>query len=57
MALAEIETRLPSLGLEASTTTPDEFAAYLRADVAEWAEVAREADVRMQQLVFVVLVR
>ena len=46
MALPEIKNRLPSLGIEASTTTPEEFAAYLRADVAKWARVAREANVQ-----------
>ena len=46
MALQEIKNRLPSLGIEASTTTPEEFAAYLRADVAKWAKVAREANVQ-----------
>lgn len=46
MALPEIKNRLPSLGIEASTNTPDEFAAYLRADVAKWARVVRKANVQ-----------
>ncbi len=46
MALPDIKNRLPSLGIEASTTTPEEFAAYLRADVAKWAKVVREANVQ-----------
>jgi tripartite-type tricarboxylate transporter receptor subunit TctC len=43
MGLAEIRNRLPHLGLEATTNTPEEFAAYLRADVAKWAKVVRES--------------
>ena len=46
MAQPDIKNRLPSLGIEASTTTPDEYANYLRADVAKWAKVVREANVQ-----------
>ena len=43
MGLAEIRNRLPPLGIEPSTNTPEEFAAYLRADVTKWAKVVRES--------------
>jgi tripartite-type tricarboxylate transporter receptor subunit TctC len=47
MALPEIRNRLPALGIEASTNTPDEFAAFLRADVVKWAKVVGEAKVQL----------
>jgi len=46
MKLPEIIRRLPPMGLEASTTTPDQFAARLRAEVAKWAKVVRESGAR-----------
>lgn len=48
MGLQEIKSRLPALGLDATTNTPDEFATYLRADVAKWAKVVRESGARAQ---------
>lgn len=48
MGLSEIKSRLPPLGLDAATTTAEEFAAYLRADVAKWAKVVRESGARAQ---------
>ncbi len=48
MGLPEVKNRLPNLGLEASTNTPEEFGAYLRADVAKWAKVVRESGARTQ---------
>jgi tripartite-type tricarboxylate transporter receptor subunit TctC len=46
MALPEIRGRLPNLGLEATTNTPEEFGAYLRADVAKWAKVVHASGAR-----------
>jgi tripartite-type tricarboxylate transporter receptor subunit TctC len=43
MGLAEIRNRLPPLGIEPSTNTPEEFAAYLRTDVIKWAKVVRDS--------------
>jgi tripartite-type tricarboxylate transporter receptor subunit TctC len=48
MGLAEIRNRLPPLGIEPTTNTPEEFAAYLRADVAKWAKVVRESGAQVQ---------
>ncbi len=45
MGLPEVKSRLSNLGLEASTNTPEEFAAYLRADVPKWAKIVRESGV------------
>jgi len=43
MGLPEIGNRLPPLGIEPTVSTPEEFAAYLRADVTKWAKVIRDA--------------
>ena len=43
MGLPDIKNRLPNLGLEATTNTPEEFGAYRRADVAKWAKVVRDS--------------
>ena len=43
MGLSEIRNRLPPLGIEPTTNTPEEFTAYLRADVTKWAKVVRES--------------
>ena len=46
MGLPEITQRLPAMGLEASTFSPDQFAARLKAEVAKWAKVVRESGIR-----------
>lgn len=46
MGLPEIRSRLPAMGLEASTNTPEQFTAHLRAEVAKWERVIREAGIR-----------
>lgn len=48
MGLPMVKSRLPNLGLEASTNTPEEFGAYLRADVAKWAKIVRESGAHAQ---------
>ncbi len=48
MGLPDIKNRLPNLGLEPTTNTPEEFGAYLRADVAKWAKVVRESGAQVQ---------
>lgn len=44
----EVVERLRSLGTEPRPTTPEAFAAFLRAELAKWAEVARAAGVRAE---------
>jgi tripartite-type tricarboxylate transporter receptor subunit TctC len=46
MTLPEITGRLPSMGLEASVDGPQQLAARLRAEVAKWAKVIREAGLK-----------
>lgn len=53
-ALAKV-LRLPALaealqerGVRVVASTPDEFGAFMKADVAKWGEIARAADIRME---------
>jgi tripartite-type tricarboxylate transporter receptor subunit TctC len=38
--------RLTALGAEPVGNTPEQFAAFLRAEIARWAEVVRTARIR-----------
>jgi len=40
--------RFPGLGLEAAGTTPEEFAAILRSEIAKWRKVVKEANIRVE---------
>lgn len=43
-----IKAQLVALGAQGVGSTPEEFRAVLRADIAKWAQVAREANVKVQ---------
>jgi tripartite-type tricarboxylate transporter receptor subunit TctC len=43
-----IQARLAAVGLEPIGDTPDEFAAYLRAEADKWARVIRQAGIRAE---------
>ena len=43
LALPGVQERLTQVGAEALTSTPEELAAFLRAETAKWARVVREA--------------
>ena len=45
--LPEIKARWATLGAEPLQSTPDRFAAFLKADVVKWAKVVREAGVKI----------
>jgi tripartite-type tricarboxylate transporter receptor subunit TctC len=36
---------MESRGAEAATSTPEEFAAYIKKDLAKWARVVKEAGI------------
>jgi tripartite-type tricarboxylate transporter receptor subunit TctC len=44
----DIKERYTALGLEVLGSTPDGFAAYMRAETARWAEVVRTANVKVE---------
>ena len=46
MHSAELRERLAAMGTEALTSTPEEFAAYIKREIAKWGEVVRKAGVK-----------
>jgi len=42
----EMKERLAGIGTDAVTTTPEEFAAYIQAEIAKWGDVIRKANLR-----------
>jgi tripartite-type tricarboxylate transporter receptor subunit TctC len=46
MELPDIRTKLPPLGLEPMTNTPEQFGTYMRSEIAKWAKVVRESGAR-----------
>jgi tripartite-type tricarboxylate transporter receptor subunit TctC len=47
--LPDMVTRLKPLGIEAIGNSSEEFAAILAADIARWGEVAKTANIRIEQ--------
>jgi len=47
VALPDVKERLAALGFEPVANTPEEFAAYIRAEVNKWARVVREAGIKV----------
>jgi len=45
---AEMRERIESLGADAKTAAPDEFAAYIRSEITKWSKVVRDAGITMQ---------
>jgi tripartite-type tricarboxylate transporter receptor subunit TctC len=48
LALPDVKERLANLGFDPIGNTPDEFAAWVRTEVAKWAKVIAEAKITMQ---------
>jgi tripartite-type tricarboxylate transporter receptor subunit TctC len=46
LALSGTRARLVDLGMEAIGSSPDEFAATINRDIAKWAKVIRQAEIR-----------
>lgn len=47
LKMPDVAEKLQSLGAEVVASTPDEFAAYLRDEIAKWTKVARDANVKL----------
>ena len=49
MNAPETRSKLAQAELAASTTTPAEFAKFIRAEYEKWGRVIKEANIRVQQ--------
>ncbi len=47
LKLPDVAEKLSSLGAEIVGSTPDDFATYLRAEIAKWGKVARDNNIRL----------
>jgi len=47
MQLPEIQTRLTGEGAKSASRTPDEFAAFVKSEIAKWAKVVKNAGIRV----------
>ena len=48
LKLPEVHERLARDGLEAIGSTPEQFAAFIRADIAKWGKVVRDAGIKLE---------
>jgi tripartite-type tricarboxylate transporter receptor subunit TctC len=44
-ALPDIKARLASMGLDPIANSPQEFSAYIKADIAKWAKIVKDANI------------
>jgi tripartite-type tricarboxylate transporter receptor subunit TctC len=42
----EMKAKLAQLGLDAASDPPDAFAAIIKADIAKWAKVIKDANIK-----------
>jgi tripartite-type tricarboxylate transporter receptor subunit TctC len=47
LKMPDVSEKLSGLGAEIVAGTPEEFAAYLQAEIAKWGKVARDANVKL----------
>ncbi len=48
MAMSDVKERLTNVGVEPRSSTPEEAAAYIKQDVANWAKVIKESGVQLK---------
>jgi len=46
MAAPDMREKLAAMGFQGASNTPAQFDAYLRAELAKWAKVAKDANVQ-----------
>ena len=44
----EVGERLAAEGAEAGANTPEEFAAYIKREIAKWSKVVKEAGIKVE---------
>ena len=49
LAQAEVKEKFAAAGLETVSSTPAEFAAFIRSEIAKWGKVAKEANIKLDQ--------
>jgi tripartite-type tricarboxylate transporter receptor subunit TctC len=45
---AHVLARLDTMGSTPSTTTPEEFAAFTRAEIARWGDIIRRGNIKLE---------
>jgi tripartite-type tricarboxylate transporter receptor subunit TctC len=48
LAQPEVKERFAGAGLDTVSSTPTEFAAFIRSEIAKWGKVAKEANIRLE---------
>jgi tripartite-type tricarboxylate transporter receptor subunit TctC len=48
MQAPDVKERLAAMGTEPLTSTPEEFAAYIKREIAKWGDVIRKAGLRAE---------
>ena len=48
LGVAEVRERLAGEGAEPTSTTPEQFTAFIRKEIVQWARVVREAGIRVE---------
>jgi tripartite-type tricarboxylate transporter receptor subunit TctC len=48
LADPQVRERFTQQGLDAAPSTPAEFAAFIRSEIAKWAKVAKEANIKLE---------
>jgi tripartite-type tricarboxylate transporter receptor subunit TctC len=46
LALDDTQKRLAGLGMVAAAGSPEDFDAYIKAEIAKWGKVIRDADIK-----------
>jgi tripartite-type tricarboxylate transporter receptor subunit TctC len=46
--LPDVQQRLAALGFSAVGSTPEEFAAQIKADIEKWSKVVRDAGIKIE---------
>jgi tripartite-type tricarboxylate transporter receptor subunit TctC len=44
--MPDVRERLEGLGLDPGGNTPDEFAAFQKAEIAKWAKVVKDGNIK-----------